>query len=139
MVGRLRLVVLGTCLITLLAACAQSSGASAALTGTWYLLSLHNKPLVAGSTITLKLAGERATGDSGCNSYGGKLSTTGEQLDISDIVSTLIACVDSAKMKQEADYLSTLDKVSIFEITEGKLTLKSADGTPQLVFSKTAP
>jgi len=111
------------------------SGGDLAGTG-WSLVTLNGQaPIPASGPITLAFeAGGRAGGNSGCNSYGATYVARGGSLKITEMVSTLRACVDPSLNAQEATYLAALAAVAEYEVTGGRLSLRDAGGTIELVF-----
>ncbi len=116
-----------------------SGGSGGDLAGTrWSLVALNQQvPIPASGPITLEFeAGGRAGGDSGCNSYGAGYAARRSSLKITDLVSTLRACVDPLLNDQEAAYLRALAAVVEYEVTGDRLTLTDAGGTIVLVFAR---
>ncbi len=94
-------------------------------------------PVIQDSAITLEFAENNQVGGSGgCNSYGAKVEVQGKTLTISEIVSTLMACVDDQVMEQETQYFTALQGASNFEISGDNLTIFYEDGQSQLNFVK---
>ena len=64
--------------------------AGSTLDGTWRLdrgtVDGHALPMPATAPITLTLAGTRASGSSGCNSYGGDATVSDGQFRIGDLL-----------------------------------------------------
>jgi len=109
------------------------------LAGTrWSLVALNGQaPIPASGPITLEFeAGGRAGGNSGCNSYGATYVARGGSLKVTDIFSTLRACVDPSLNAQEAAYLGALAAVVEYEMTGERLILRDAGGTLELVFAR---
>lgn len=128
-------IVLAGAAITL--AVLSQGGSGGNLAGTkWTLVALHDQaPLPGSGPITLEFETEgRAGGNSGCNSYGAGYVTRQGSLTITDLTSTLRACVDPRLNEQEAFYLSALASVTAYEIAREQLILKGAGGAIVLVF-----
>ena len=133
-----RLIVLWIALLAVTGAAAQSTTPEATaepgLPGSSWLLTAtsgqdHQTLVLPGSSIMLNFEGEdRITGNGGCNSYSGDYAL-GEQGEIalSEIVSTLRACADNQMTTQESIYLSALNGVTDYELTERQLTLRIED------------
>ena len=79
--------------------------------------------------VTLNFSDTRASGDSGCNAYGGDYSQSGNQVDFKTLISTKKACLDDATTQQEQNFLTHLSKVSQYSINQDILTLSDSTGT----------
>lgn len=90
---------------------------------------------VAGSTPTMAVDADRATGSTGCNTYDAAISVTGGgRLDLTDFAVTEIGC-EPAIMDVEAAMLVALRSVDRFELDGNRLTFSNQDGTSQLVMT----
>jgi heat shock protein HslJ len=105
-------------MILLLAACVPVTGEEPVepapeinLEGTqWMLESINETPVVPGSDVTLQFDNDNtAGGHAGCNSYGGTYALNNGDIVFSDIIRTLVACVDENIMDQEDTYLQALE------------------------------
>jgi heat shock protein HslJ len=105
-------------MLLLLAACVPITGQEPVepapqinLEGTqWMLESLNETPVVPGSEVTLQFdADNMAGGHAGCNSYGGTYLLTNGNIEFSNMIRTLIACIDEDVMDQEDAYLQALE------------------------------
>lgn len=111
-----------------------------ALTGIdWRLVSLGpvgaETGVVAGTTVTLKLSeDDRASGSTGCNSYGGTYQVSGDNISFSRIVSTRRACLDQNANEQEHRFLSILETANRFRLSSNRLTILSDRGRNVLNF-----
>lgn len=95
----------------------------------WTLIS-HGPPdaqiqVIEGTTVTLEFDDQgNATGEGGCNLFGGNYSVTnGDEISITDIVSTERACLDEGVMEQERQYYSALNAAASFELSENMLSI----------------
>lgn len=105
----------------------------------WYLNAQGEKTSVLPETeITLAFMDGRVAGNSGCNQYGGGVEVTGNQIKVSGMFSTMMACAEPV-MQQEQAYLAALGAAASFEITETGLTVSDASGTVVLSFSTLQP
>lgn len=125
-----------------LAACAAhgpagegSAGGGVPLEGTqWKLTELGGRPALPAGTDAPNLrlrataAGQRAEGDTGCNSFGGDYTLSGDSLHFGMLVSTRRACTEEALNAQEAAYLNALSQVRTWRITGNSLELSGASG-----------
>ena len=64
-----------------------------------------------------------AGGNSSCNVFGGSYSAIGNSLKLTDIVSTMRACIEDDRMQMEREFLDALRATNRYEIERGKLML----------------
>lgn len=92
--------------------------------------------------ITLEFTGEgQLAGNGGCNSYSGEYQLEGETLTVGEIVSTLVACVDTEAMEQEISYFEALQLATTYALVNDSLTIFYASdetGAGQLNFARAA-
>lgn len=108
-----------------LAACGAFSLASDPLNGTnWKLFAISKHPPLDGTTITLSFEDGRASGSSGCNSYGGAYQVNWKQVKFQELESTVMACLEPAGvMEQESTYLRSLEEAHRFGLSNGQLLI----------------
>ena len=113
-----------------LAACLGSTS-SPALDGTrWVLGSLDGDPPLDAVTITLAFEDGQLSGDGGCNQYGGSYSLSpGGKITITELISTLRACLDNDLTAQESRYLQLLAAATSYRVTSTTLELSSPEGS----------
>ena len=88
--------------------------------------------VLAGTRVTLEFGADgNATGNTGCNFYGGSYQVDGDTLILGDSMQTLIGCREDI-MAQENAYLAALAATETFELTGETLTLNNPEGA--LVF-----
>lgn len=138
-----RLVILGAALVALVPAALTAAQAGSPLDGTeWTLVSIDGAAAIPGTTVTLAFEGlegsGRVSGNGGCNSYGGSYSLDGDALSISEVFSTLMACMDDNRTEQESAYFEALQAAAGYRITGNVLTITTEDGGA-LVFSQGTP
>ena len=110
------------------------------LTGTeWRLVSFGpagaEASLVAGTTVTLKFGEDgRASGSTGCNSYGGTYQVRGDNISFGRLISTRRACLDQNANQQEQRFLSALEAANRFRLSSNRLTILSDRGRNALNF-----
>jgi heat shock protein HslJ len=110
------------------------------LTGTeWRLVSIGpagaEANLVAGTTVTLKFGEDgRASGSTGCNSYGGTYQVRGDNISFGRLISTRRACLDQNANQQEQRFLAALEAASRFRLTPNRLTILADRGRSTLNF-----
>ena len=80
----------------------------------WRLVSLGptgaEQDVIPGTTVTLRLGEDgRASGSTGCNSYGGSYQVRGDTISFSRIAATRRACLDQNANQQEHRFLSALE------------------------------
>ena len=128
-----------TALAVVLAACLNPAKSAETLDSTeWVLVSLNGHRLVAGSNITLNFAEGKAAGSSGCNSYGGQYTATGEgSLQIPELAVTAMACLaPEGVMEQEAVYVKALSSAAAYRVVDNRLEIDDASGETILVFER---
>lgn len=111
-----------------------------ALTGIeWRLASLGpvgaETSVVTGTNVTLRLGEDnRASGSTGCNSYGGTYQVRGDNISFTRIISTRRACLDQNANEQEHKFLSILETANRFRLASNRLTILSDRGRNVLNF-----
>jgi len=88
------------------------------------------RPALSNREVTLSFSGDsQATGNAGCNSYGGAYeSSLDGTLSFSDLFHTEMYCVEPGLMDQEQDFLDALSVAERYEIVDGALHI-SGGGT----------
>ncbi|MFN3200216.1 MAG: META domain-containing protein [Bradymonadia bacterium] len=119
-------------LSTLITTANAEAPAGKDMLGGWALAEIDGRDALPGTTLWLEYA--VMGGRSGCNAYGGNYQHTGGKLTVGSVSSTLRACLDEARMKQEGDYLRNLRSASEVSIDNGRLELRGGTGT--LVFTR---
>ena len=92
----------------------------------WMLESIRNRRTFApitGVFINFDSAKRSAGGDSGCNVFGGKYTVNGKKIRITDLVSTMRACVEDGRMTVEREFLEGLRTANRHELKDGRLLL----------------
>ncbi len=110
----------------LLAACFQDetiSGFTDAGT-TWNLTDISGNPFTAGATITFPEQG-RIAGNAPCNQYFGSQTVPYPWFRAEAIGSTKRACPE---LKQETEFLATLGRMTLVEVSGSVLILSNDDG-----------
>ncbi len=95
--------------------------------------------LVEGHPITLSFGadGDGVVGTAACNGYGGSFSISGDELELSELSQTAMACEPEETMESEAMYLEALGRVETYTTTDETLML-AGDGV-DLVFVALPP
>ena len=118
-----------------------SAGPTVLTDHSWTLTRLvvngQEQPLSETHPATLRFQSQthNISGGGGCNSYGASYVIAGNTLHISDIRLTLMACMDTRVMEQEASYLQALGHVESYHLTGDTLTLESDSGHIVMTFS----
>lgn len=121
------LAALGSLLLVLVPGALAQADRAGDLAGTQWQLASYGTPgaetpVAPGSVVTLSFeSADRLGGNGGCNSFGGEYTVQNNTLTISGVVSTLMACADSAVTQQEQVYLSALGAAYGFERLDNQL------------------
>ena len=92
----------------------------------WMLESIAGrKTLTAIDKAFLVFDAEKksAGGDSSCNVFGGSYSVKGDRLQITDVVSTMRACIEDDRMDTERHFLDGLRATNRYKIENNRLLL----------------
>ncbi len=92
----------------------------------WVLESIKNRNLPKIETvpfINFDKAKNSAGGNTGCNVFGGNYSVTRDTIAITNIVSTMRACIEDERMNVEREFKNGLQNADRFEIVGRKLNL----------------
>lgn len=114
-----------------LAACASTAppAPAADITGAWRLVSVDGAATATERQPSLRLEGGRASGNGGCNAFGGDYTLQGDTLIADRVISTRMACIspDGApdRMAQEQAFLATLSRAQVARSGD-QLTLRGA-------------
>ena len=98
----------------------------------WHAVSVAGRAPVATHIPTIKLAGTRAEGNAGCNSYGADVTVTGGSIKVGPVMQTEMACLDATAMDIEGAFVAALSAATSIEIRDGKLVIGGPQG--ELVF-----
>ena len=124
---QLKIITLITLVSMLLSACTSTGNLS--LDGTsWELVSIGNQRPIDGSTVTISFENGQVRGNSGCNSYGGEYQLSGDKVEFGMLMSTMMACTDTAMMDQESTFIQLLGDAQRLEIVDGQLQIYRSDG-----------
>jgi len=117
---------------------ASDVGPGVALTNSeWVVASLDGRAPLAETRISLEFEDDRVGGYAGCNWYGGTFRRDADTLVVQELSSTARACADTARMDQEAAFLSLLADVRAYEVSrEGRLELRDANCRQTLVLTR---
>lgn len=106
-----------------------------ALEGTdWTALSVNNGreavvSVVNGTEITATFDGKTVGGTAGCNRYSAGYTVDGNKITIELPLSTMMMCAEpEGIMEQEQAYLTALPQAATYEMRDGRLELRDANG-----------
>jgi heat shock protein HslJ len=112
------------------------------LDGEWIVTGYYTGDAVqsplAGTELTAAFDGAQVSGTTGCNSFGGSVETSADDIAIGPLTQTLIGCPSAAIQQQETDYLAALELASTFLVTGDRLELFRADGGFAVTFIRAA-
>lgn len=117
---------------------------SQALAGTnWEVIGYNNgKEAVTSVLLDTKITASfdnagNLSGNAGCNQYSGPYTTTGSQIKIGPLTSTMMTCSDpEGIMDQEAQYLAAMQSAATYLVNGNGLELRTADGALAADFNK---
>lgn len=118
----------------------QAATEAMILTGKeWTIASIGGKETKGPRPLSIRFDKEgRASGFSGCNSFGGGFRETAGKVTFSPITSTLMACIDESLGRQEGALHEALKgELAVAAADGGKVVLTGADGT-KVVMKPTA-
>jgi heat shock protein HslJ len=106
--------------------------------GPWELVSFGNAsaPTPAAGNATLAFEGDRVSGSTGCNSFNGGFSASGDTVTFGPLASTLALCTEDALAAQESAIFSALQGTMSYSITGTRLTISYGDN--QVLVYRTA-
>jgi heat shock protein HslJ len=115
---------------------APGASGSSELDGSWVLTSEgFDAPLTKGTTPTLDVAGSTWSGFGGCNRYTTTATINGDDVALSPVAATMMACADAA-MAVEDLYFQRLNDVKAFSVDGSTLELKDSGGKVVLTYAK---
>lgn len=131
--AKIKKLLLALSLLTMLVSACGAQNAT--LDGTtWTLVEFDGKTPLVGHQPTISYQDGRVSGNSSCNTYGGEYTLKGDQIEFGMLMSTAMACAETAAMTQEQEYLAFLSSVDHFERRGDTLLLFNAVGDA-LVFA----
>ena len=120
----------------------QPPGASDPLANTqWTLVSIGQAgtetPVPQGASPTIQFdESQRASGFSGCNTFGGGYQVQDGRLIFDQLVSTLIACQDQKVMDLEQRYLKAIQSAGEFTLSGDQLVIQYDNDQGALTFTR---
>lgn len=96
--------------------------------GWWRLEELGGRPPVGAAgdatpSLRIERADGRASGSTGCNSFGGSVSVEGDRIDFGALATTRRACMGEGVMEQERRFTEALEAADRYAVVEGMLVL----------------
>ncbi|TXI35341.1 MAG: META domain-containing protein [Niabella sp.] len=121
-----RLLFLAVVVIGLMSCTASKKMSKQSLDGTWELEYITG-PRIAFEglypekkpTLVFDFKDQRVHGNSSCNNYNGAFKLKGNKIKFDKVASTMMACPGDG----ESVYYQALDKVTNFDVVDGKLNL----------------
>lgn len=105
------------------------------LAGDWVATDLNGTPIPDGTEVTISFLEGRLIGKSGCNSYIGSYTLTGEGLSLGNAGATRMAC-PPAQMETEQAVFSAFAAITRFDIAPDGRLLLQADETTTLIAAR---
>jgi heat shock protein HslJ len=94
-------------------------------------------PVLSGTSLTLGFDEHgQASGQGGCNSFGGQYKADSRTITFTELAQTLRACADESANQQEAMYMDALNSSGRFELNGDQLTIFYDGGASALHFVK---
>ena len=119
-----------------------ASNRAQAIKGSWDATMIYTgtalQSPVEGSKLTATFDGTQISGDSGCNTFSGGYTTSGDTISIGTLASTTRACADPAVDAQEQQYLTALGLAKTFTVVGNRLDLYRADGGYAASYTRTS-
>ena len=112
--------------------------------GTFYLVSFGPQsapePVIPATQITAHFANDQISGSAGCNQYSGTLVSENDYFQVTNIMTTRMACPEEI-MAQEQAYLAGLEAITGYQweqsqvgnstvVTQGQIYYTQPNGTP---------
>jgi heat shock protein HslJ len=120
----------GLCVSVVSTACAgrTRTAAGSIAANEWHLVEISGTAAIPTDearrpTLHFSADSARASGNGGCNSYGGTAVISGRSIKVSRLISTKRACIDQAMNEQETRFLSALEAVDRYAISGDTLRL----------------
>lgn len=108
------------------------------LAGTeWILGAMNGISMVDGTSLTIQFGSDgKISGSSGCNTFGGDYSISGDTLNFQKLFMTEMACLKVGVMQQEQAYQSSLGQVYKYALKDNQLILMDVKGSTLLVYNR---
>lgn len=92
----------------------------------WFLESIKGRQTLVSikdAFVLFDAAKRSAGGNSGCNVFGGEYTATNKTVKVTEIISTMRACIEDDKMNVEREFFDGLREANRYQIREGRLFL----------------
>lgn len=100
-----------------------------ALIGNWRILSINGRPTLEHSPATIRFEGDRISGNTGCNAFGGSFRFERGRLTAGPMMSTRRACVVPSANSQERELLAFFgERASVSQGNRDRLVLTARGG-----------
>lgn len=97
--------------------------------GSWRVQSIAGRPVIPGTTVTVRFENGKVNGNSGCNAFGGSFTLDRGRLNAGPLISTKRACMGRGVMAQEQNLLGLLgERLSVSQNRQGRLVMTGARG-----------
>lgn len=83
--------------------------------GHWVVEVIDNIRVMPDSKVTMRIEGQRVSGDASCNTYRGSFTVNGSSVTVGEFLKTMKSC-DGAHLSQENDFLELLREVVRYEV-----------------------
>ena len=98
----------------------------------WKLIEVDGAAAIAPTTqrephLRFDVEGREVTGSTGCNTVRGPVTLDRQRIHVGPVVSTRVACPDTALTRQERAYLGAIEGADHFTVADGHLTLYGND------------
>ena len=114
---------------------AMGPAADTSLAGVrWVLTEVRGTPARSGETpersayMELSASEGRVSGNASCNRFSGPYSLAGDSIAFGALISTKMACIDSALTAQETAFLSALEQTRTWRMAGDTLVFASDSG-----------
>lgn len=105
----------------------------------WQLHTIDGRALPDALSVTMDFTAETFGGSGFCNQYGGRYRVTGNTIVLTDIASTMMACLDDSRNQLEQQHMVALGRVRTFVMKDQTLTLFDDTQQPILQFVRLSP
>ncbi len=90
----------------------------------WLLVSQEERDPLPGIDIIAGFDAGSVQGSSGCNNFGASYRIDGDKIEIGEVESTLMACIEpEGAIDQEQEFITLLSSSEGYNITDGQLQL----------------
>lgn len=96
------------------------------LVGVWKLTQILGNPAVPDVLATIEIGQDgKLTGSGGCNRFVGSIAIKGDSVQVSQVVSTRMLCLDPVQAQEDA-LLRSLETITTADVgDDGRLTMRN--------------